>query len=64
MREHVVESDEYLFVAVRNEQLLGEGAGKAMVQLERKERYRDKSLHGRFFKATDDVRDGKQHGNG
>ena len=44
---------------MKNEQLLGEGKEKATIQLERQERYRNKSLHGRFFNATDDVRDEK-----
>ena len=44
---------------MKNEQLLGEGKEKATIQLERQERYRNKSLHGRFFKATDDVRNEK-----
>ena len=59
LRKHVAESDEYLLVAVKNEKLLGEGKEKATIQLERQERYRNKSLHGRFFKATDEVRDEK-----
>ena len=59
LRKHVGQSDEYLLVAVKNEQLLGEDKEKATVQLERQERYRNKTLHGRFFKATDDVGDGK-----
>ena len=46
-------------VAVKNEQLLGEDKEKATIQLERQDRYRNNSLHGRFFKATDDVRDEK-----
>ena len=59
LRKHVAESDEYLLVAVKSEQLLGEGKEKATIQLERQERYRSKSVHGRFLKATDDVRDEK-----
>ena len=50
LRKHVAESDEYLLVAVKNEQLLGDGKEKATIQLERQERYRNKSLHGRFLK--------------
>ena len=32
LRIHVAESDEYLLVAVKNEQLLGEGKEKATIQ--------------------------------
>ena len=59
IKTYIAESDEYLLVAVKNEQLLGEGKERATIQLERQERYRNKSLHGSSFKATDDVRDEK-----
>ena len=44
---------------MKNDKLLWEGKVKATIQPERQERYRDKNLHGRFYKAPYEVRDEK-----
>eukprot|EP00112_Aurelia_sp_Birch-Aquarium-sp1_P017963 Seg422.8 transcript_id=Seg422.8/GoldUCD/mRNA.D3Y31 product="hypothetical protein" protein_id=Seg422.8/GoldUCD/D3Y31 len=63
LRKHVADSDEYLMVAVKNEQLLGEGKEKATIQLEGQERYKIKAYMADFFKRQMTL-ETRKHGNG
>ena len=57
LRNYVEKSQERLLIIVRQEEILGEGKEKKVIQNIHKESYKQKVLHGQFYKNTEKVRD-------
>ena len=57
LRNYVEQSQERLLIIVRQEEILGEGKEKKVIQNMHKESYNQKVLHGQFYKNTEKVRD-------
>ena len=59
LRTYVDNSEEQMLSEVRREGIIEQGKEKNKIQTEHKNAYRNKTLHGRYFVATDDVRGSK-----
>ena len=57
LRKYVKESNENLLRVVSEEQILGEGKEKEVILRARMEKYKEKNLHGQFWKNTEEGRD-------
>ena len=57
MTNYVDQSQERLLIIVQQEELLGEGKVKKLIQDTHKESYKQRVLHGQFYKNTEKVRD-------
>ena len=56
LRNYVEKSQERLLIIVRQEEILGEGKEKKVIQNVHKESHKQKFLHGQFYKNTESAR--------
>ena len=54
--KYIIESEEKLLKAVKDEGILGEGMSKEGIVEKRRNRYKEKPLHGQYVRSTEEIR--------